>query len=147
MLPRLAGIAQCAAHVIRCHAVQARAGSLQSRARDVTEILREARQATAGARTRDEPAAHAELLTKLRERHDEAVASGIIRNRHRDRHDGNHPGYAPGCWLRDYADQAWLFTREPSAERASNVSERGAKAARRHQAVSGYWHTQGSLKS
>ena len=27
----------------------------------------------------------------------------------------------------------------------NNVSERGAKAARRHQAVSGYWHSLGTL--
>ena len=27
----------------------------------------------------------------------------------------------------------------------NNCSERGAKAARRHQAVSGYWHTQATL--
>ena len=30
-------------------------------------------------------------------------------------------------------------------ERASNVSEQSAKAAKRHQAVSGYWHTQATL--
>jgi transposase len=28
-----------------------------------------------------------------------------------------------------------------STVRLNNVSERGAKAAKRHQAVSGYWHT------
>jgi hypothetical protein len=27
----------------------------------------------------------------------------------------------------------------------NNVSERGAKAAKRHQAVSGYWHSLGTL--
>ena len=39
----------------------------------------------------------------------------------------------------------WLFTREPSVDWTNNVSERGAKAAKRHQAVSGYWHTQTTL--
>jgi hypothetical protein len=99
---------------------------------DVIEILREARQATAEVRASGEPAADAELPAKLRQRYDEAVAFGITHDRHRDRHDGNHPGYAPGCWLRDYAAQVWLFTREPSAERTSNIFERGAKAAKRH---------------
>ena len=106
------------------------------------EILREAHQVTAEARARGEPAADAELLAKLRQRYDEAVAFGITHNRHRDWHDGNHPGYTLGCWLRDYADQVWLFTREPAVDWTNNISERGAKAAKRHQAVSGYWHTQ-----
>ena len=147
MLPKLAGIQQCAAHVIRrCRAVtKLGPGSLQSWAGDVIAILREAHQATAGAQARGDPAADADLLAKLRQRYDEAVAFGISHNRHRDWHDGNHPGYALGCWLRDYTDQVWLFTREPAVDWTNNVSERGAKAAKRHQAVSGYWHTQGTL--
>jgi transposase len=147
MLPKLAGIQQCAAHVVRrCRAVtKLGPGSLQSWAGDVIEILREAHEATAEARARGEPAADAELLAKLRQRYDQAVAFGITHNRHRDWHDGNHPGYALGCWLRDYAGQVWLFTREPAVDWTNNVSERGAKAAKRHQAVSGYWHTQTTL--
>lgn len=147
LLPKLAGIQQCAAHVIRrCRAVtKLGPGSLQSWAGDVIAILREAHQATAEARARGEPAADAELLAKLRQRYDEAVAFGITHNRHRDWHNGNHPGYALGCWLRDYADQVWLFTREPAVDWTNNTSERGAKAAKRHQAVSGYWHTQATL--
>jgi transposase len=142
LLPKLAGIQQCAAHVIRrCRAVtKLGPGSLQSWAGDVIEILREAHQATAEARARGEPVADAELLAKLRQRYDEAVAFGITHNRHRDWHDGNHPGYALGCWLRDYADQVWLFAREPAVDWTNNTCERGAKAAKRHQAVSGYWH-------
>jgi hypothetical protein len=68
MLPRLAGIQQCAAHVIRrCRAVtKLGPGSLQSWAGDVIEILREAHQATAEARARGEPAADAELLARSR---------------------------------------------------------------------------------
>jgi len=96
------------------------------------------------ARARDGPA-DAELLAKLRQRYDEAVAFGIIHNRHRDWDDGNHPGYVLGCWLRDYAGQVWLCTREPAVEWTNNISEQGAKAAKRHQAVSGYWHTQATL--
>jgi hypothetical protein len=37
--------------------------------------------------------------------------------------------------------QVFLFTRDFSVDWTSNVSERGAKAAKRHQAVSGYWHS------
>ena len=79
------------------------------------EILREAHQVTAEARARGEPAADAELLAKLRQRYDEAVAFGITHNRHRDWHDGNHPGYTLGCWLHDYADQ--VLAVHPRARR------------------------------
>ena len=147
LLPQLAGIQQCAAHVIRrCRAVtKLGPGSLQSWAADVIEILREAHHLTEEARARGDPAADAELLATLCQRYDEAVAFGITHNRHRDWHDGNHPGYALGCWLRDYADQVWLFTREPAVDWTNNISERGARAAKRHQAVSGYRHTQATL--
>jgi len=146
LLPQLAGIQQCCQHVIRrCRAVtKLGPGSLQSWAADVIEILREAHRLAEEARARPGPV-DAELLAKLRERYDEAVAFGITHNRHRDWHDGNHPGYALGRWLRDYARQVWLFTREPAADWTNNVSEQGAKAAKRHQAVSGYWHTQQTL--
>jgi len=50
-------------------------------------------------------------------------------------------GYALGCWLREHKEQVWLFTRDFAVPWTNNVSERGAKAAKRHQAVSGYWHT------
>ena len=57
-----------------------------------------------------------------------------------DWHEGNHPGYALGCWLREYKEQVFLFTRDFAVDWTTNVAERGAKAAKRHQAVSGYWH-------
>jgi hypothetical protein len=147
LLPQLAGLQQCCAHIIRrCRAVtRLGPGGLQSWAADVIEILRDARRLTAEARARDGPP-DAEQLGKLRRRYDEAVASGIIHNRLRDWDGGgNHPGYALGCWLRDHADQVWLFTREPAVDWTNNVCERGAKTARRHQAISGYWHSQRTL--
>ncbi|MGH3232534.1 MAG: IS66-like element ISFsp11 family transposase, partial [Streptosporangiaceae bacterium] len=55
-----------------------------------------------------------------------------------------HPGYALGRWLRKYKEQVWLFTREP-VEWTNNCSEQAVKSARRHQAVSGYWHTPRTL--
>jgi transposase len=100
LLPKLAGIQQCAAHVIRrCRAVAGLGpGSLQSWAADIIEILREAHHLTEQAQARDGPG-DAEPLAKLRERYDEAIAFGITHNRHRDWHDGNHPATssAAGC--------------------------------------------------
>jgi transposase len=147
LVPQLAGVQQCCQHVIRrCRAVtRLGPGSLQSWAGDVIEILREAHKAVEEALARGDPAFDAELLAKLRGRYDEAVAFGITHNRHRDWHDGNHPGYALGCWLRDYEEQVWLFTTQFAVDWTNNCSERAVKAAKRHQAVSGYWHTQRTL--
>jgi hypothetical protein len=59
-------------------------------------------------------------LARLRQRYDEAAAFGITHNRLRDWHDGNHPGYALGCWLQEYKEQVWLFTREFAVEWTTN---------------------------
>ena len=143
LLSRLAGIQQCCAHVIRrCRAVtKLGPGGLQSWAGDIIAILREAHQAVEEARARGGTALDLQVLAGLRERYDTAVSAGIIHNRLRDWHDGNHPGYALGAWLRGYKEQVFLFTRDFSVDWTNNVSERGAKAAKRHQAVSGYWHS------
>ena len=145
---QVAGIQQCCQHIIRrCRAVaKLGPGSLQSWASDVITILREAHQAAGEAKARGRPGLDAELLAKLRERYDDAVKSGITHNRLRDWDGGgNHPGYVLGCWLRDYADQVWLFTTEFEVEWTSNSAERAVKGPKRHQAVSGYWHTQATL--
>ena len=147
LLSRLAGIQQCAAHVIRrCRAVtKLGPGGLQSWAGDIITILREARQAVEQARARGDTGLDPQMLEGLRERYDTAVSSGIIHNRLRDWDSGNHPGYALGTWLRGYKEQVFLFTRDFAVDWTNNVSERGAKAAKRHQAVSGYWHSLATL--
>jgi hypothetical protein len=144
---RIAGIQQCCQHVVRrCRAVAGLGpGTLQSWAEDIIAILREAHRAVEEARARSDTALDQQVLDDLRERYDKAVAHGIIHNRLRDWHDGNHPGYALGCWLREYKEQVFLFTRDFRVDWTNNVSERGAKAAKRHQAVSGYWHTLATL--
>ena len=147
LLSRLAGIQQCCQHIIRrCRAViKLGPGGLQSWAGDIIAVLREAHQAVQDARARGSTALGADLLDKLRERYDDAAAVGITHNRLRDWHEGNHPGYALGCWLREYKEQVFLFTRDFAVDWTTNVAERGAKAAKRHQAVSGYWHTLATL--
>jgi hypothetical protein len=147
LLSRLAGIQQCCQHIIRrCRAViKLGPGSLQSWAGDVITVLREAHQAVQDARARGSTGLDADLLDNLRERYDEAAAFGVTHNRHRDWHEGNHPGYALGCWLQQYKEQVFLFTRDFAVDWTTNVAERGAKAAKRHQAVSGYWHSLATL--
>jgi hypothetical protein len=147
LLSRLGGIQQCAQHVIRrCRAVtKLGPGGLQNWAGDIITILRGAHKAVEAARARGDTTLDQQVLDDLRKRYDTAVASGIIHNRLRDWHEGNHPGYAPGTWLRDYREQVFLFTRDFAVSWTNNVSERGAKAAKRHQAVSGYWHSLATL--
>jgi transposase len=144
---RLAGIQQCCQHVIRrCRAVtKLGPGCLQDWAGDIITILRKAHQAVEEARARGDTALDPQVLDGLRERYDKAAAFGRTHNRLRDWHEGNHPGYALGCWLRDYKEQVFLFTSDFAVDWTSNVSERGAKAAKRHQAVSGYWHSPATL--
>ena len=147
LLSRLAGIQQCCQHIIRrCRAVtKLGPGGLQSWAGDIIAILREAHHAVQDARARGSTALDPKLLEELRRRYDEAAAFGITHNRHRGWDTGNHPGYALGCWLQQYKEQVFLFTRDFAVDWTNNVSERGAKAAKRHQAVSGYWHSLATL--
>jgi transposase IS66 family protein len=147
LLSRIAGIQQCCQHVIRrCRAVQKLGpGGVQNWAGDIIAILGQAHRAVEDARARGSTALDPRVLDDLRERYDTAVRSGIIYNRLRDWDTGNHPGYALACWLRDYKEQVFLFTRDFSVDWTNNISERGAKAAKRHQAVSGYWHSLATL--
>jgi len=145
---KLAGIQQCCQHVIRrCRAVtKLGPGGAQAWATEVISVLRDAHQAVEEARARGRPALGPAQLKQLRDRYDKAVRLGIALNRWRDWDGGgNHPGYALGCWLRDHADQVWLFTEQFTVEWTSNSAERSVKGPKRHQAVSGYWHTQTTL--
>ncbi|HEY3953969.1 MAG TPA: transposase [Streptosporangiaceae bacterium] len=147
LLSRLAGIQQCCQHVIRrCRAVtKLGPGHLQDWAGDIITILREAHAAVQDARARGSTALDPQLLNGLRDRYDQAAAFGRTHNRLRDWHEGNHPGYALAVWLRGYKEQVFLFTRNFAVDWTNNVSERGAKAAQRHQAVSGYWQSLATL--
>jgi transposase len=70
---------------------------------------------------------------------------GITANRNRDWGDGmNHPGYVLASRLKDKADKAdkmYLFAHNFLVPWTNNASEQALKGPKRHQAVSGYWHT------
>ena len=137
LLSRIAGIQQCAQHVIRrCRAVMKLGpGGVQNWAGDIIAVLGQAHRAVEDARARGSTELDQQVLDNLRERYDQAAGSGRIHNRLRDWDTGNRPGYALACWLRDYKEQVFLFTRDFAVSWTNNVSERGAKAAKRHQAV------------
>jgi hypothetical protein len=73
------------------------------------------------------------------------VAWGEATNRHRDWHDGNHPGYVLARRLAAKAEQVWTVTRHFAVPWTNNASEQIFKGPKRHQAVSGYWHTMATL--
>ena len=147
LLDRIGGIQQCCQHITRrARAVESLGpGTLQSWAGDIITILRDAHRAVEQARARGDTVLDQQVLDGLRERYDTATEVGRIHNRLRDWHDGNHPGYALACWLQDHKEQVLLFTRDFRAGWTTNVVERGAKAAKRHQAVSGCWHALATL--
>jgi hypothetical protein len=138
----LAGVQQCSAHLIRhCKGVLELHPTQQSWAHDVITVLREAAAAVTEATTHHRDQLDPELLAGLRARYNHAVAWGITTNRHRDWHKGNHPGYTLATRLADKADQVFTFTRNLAVPWTNNPSEQALKGPKRHQAVSGYWHT------
>lgn len=139
---QLAGVGQCAAHLIR-HAkgILELHPTQQKWAGEVITVLREAAAAVTEAITNERDHLDPQLLANLRQRYDHAVGWGITTNRHRDWPKGNHPGYNLATRLHDKAEQVWTFTRNLAVPWTNNASEQALKGPKRHQAVSGYWHT------
>jgi transposase len=104
-------------------------------------VLREAATAVTAAKADECDHLDPQLLADLRQRYDHAVGWGITTNRHRDWPKGNHPGYNLATRLYDKAEQVWTFTRNLTVPWTNNASEQALKGPKRHQAVSGYWHT------
>jgi hypothetical protein len=144
LLDRIAGIQQCCQHVIRRarQVLKLGPGNLQDWAGDIITILRDAHAAVEDARARGSTSLDQQVLDDLSGRYDTAAEFGRVHNRLRDWDGGgNHPGYALACWLQQYKEQVFLFTRDFAVDWTNNVSERGAKKAKRRQSVSGYWQS------
>ncbi len=144
---QLAGVQQCCQHLARhLKGVHDLHLDWQRWAGDVRQILKEAHAAVVSAAAAGQTALDPDLLAGLRKRYDEAVHWGEITSRHRDWDDGkNHPGYVLARRLNAKAGQVWLFTRNFAVPWTSNASEQAIKGPKRHQAVSGYWHTLATL--
>jgi len=143
----LAGVQQCCQHILRRLAGVAvlGPGGVQNWINDVRDALTDAHHAVEQAKTRRQHTLDPQLLAGLRARYDKAVESGRIHNRCRDWPDGNHPGYTLARWLHRHAEQVWLFTTVFAVPWTNNSCEQAVKDPKRHQAVSGYWHTQATL--
>ena len=143
---KLAGVQQCVQHLFRhLQGVLDLHKDQQGWAGQVRQALGEAAAAVEQAKANDRAALDPQLLDELRKRYDDAVHWGMITNRHRDWPRGNHPGYNLAKRLHDKAEQVWLFTRHFKIPWTNNASEQALKAPKRHQAVSGYWHTTTTL--
>jgi transposase IS66 family protein/uncharacterized protein DUF6444 len=146
--PHLAGVQQCCAHIIRhCTGVLELHPDWQKWAGQVITVLRATAKAVDEARAAGADQLDPELLNQLRARYDKAVAWGITTNRHRDWHKGNHPGYTLAQRLKDKAGQVWLFTKNFTIPWTNNASEQALRSPKRHQAVSGYWHSTNTLRA
>ena len=104
LLSRIAGIGQCAQHVIRRarQVMKLGPGGVQNWASDIISILGDACRAVQEARSRGSTGLDPKVLDDLRERYDAAVKSGTIHNRLRDWDSGgttpatrSRPGCAP----------------------------------------------------
>jgi hypothetical protein len=145
--PHLAGVQQCAAHIIRhCKGVLELHPDWQKWAARVITVLRTTAKAVDKARATGAEQLDPDLLADLRGRYDKAVDWGITTNRHRDWHKGNHPGYTLAQRLKDKAEQVWLFARNFTIPWTNNASEQALRSPKRHQAVSGYWHSTHTLR-
>jgi len=146
--PQLAGVQQCAAHIIRhCTGVLELHPDWQKWAGTVITVLRQTAQAVQEARAAGADYLDPDLLQDLRGRYDKAVKWGITTNRHRDWHKGNHPGYALAQRLKDKAEQVWLFARNFTIPWTNNAAEQALRNPKRHQVVSGYWHSTATLRA
>jgi hypothetical protein len=145
---QLAGVQQCCAHLIRtCRGVYELHPDWQRWAGEVITVLREAAGAVDEARAAGATTLDPHLAAGFRARYDKAVAWGTATNRHRDWNEGNHPGYTLAKRLAEKAEQVWLFTRNFRIPWTNNPSEQALRNPKRHQAVSGYWHSTDTLRA
>jgi hypothetical protein len=85
-------------------------------------------------------------LAGLRARYDKDVEWGRLTNRCRPwKDDKNHPGHVLAKRLAAKADQVWLFCTDFKIPWTNNPAEQALRLPKRHQAVSGYWHTPTTL--
>jgi transposase len=140
-------VQQCCQHIARhLNGVHALHPQWQRWAEDTHQVLKEAHDAVQDAIAAGRTALDPELLADLRERYDNAVAWGETTNRLRDWDDRkSHPGYVLARRLKAKAGQIWLFTGNFAVPWTNNASELAIKGPKRHQAVSGYWHTLATL--
>ncbi|MDT3446311.1 transposase, partial [Pseudofrankia sp. BMG5.37] len=145
--PGLAGVQLCCAHLIRSlRAVLALAPGAQKWAGRLIDLLREAGALVVAARADGRTRLDQKTIDELRTRYDRDVRVGELANMSRPwKDDRNHPGLVLARRLAAKADQVWLFTTDLKIPWVNNPAEQAIRLPKRHQAVSGYWHTPTTL--
>jgi hypothetical protein len=144
---QLAGVQLCCAHLIRAlRAVLILAPGVQKWAGRLIDLLREAHGLVEAARATGATRLEQKATDTLRARYDADVEIGRLANLSRPWTDEkNHPGLVLARRLAAKADQVWLFLTDFKIPWTNNASEQAIRLPKRHQAVSGYWHTPTTL--
>ena len=112
----------------------------------LTDLLRKANTLVVTARAAGNSRLDQKTIDALRARYDADVRIGELTNLSRPWTDEkNHPGLVLARRLAAKADQVWLFTTNFTIPWTNNPSEQAIRLPKRHQAVSGYWHTPTTL--
>ena len=137
----------CCQHLIRAlRAVLTLAPTVQKWAGRLIDLLREAGSLVVAARGAGRTRLDQKVIDRLRARYDRDVEVGRLTNMSRLWTDEkNHPGLVLAHRLAAKADQIWLFTTDFRIPWTNNPSEQAIRLPKRHQAVSGYWHTPTTL--
>jgi hypothetical protein len=119
-----------------------RRGRLRRAVGDLVELLEATRQIGGPGRKRLAGSVPdgATRRVGLCERYDEHVSWGQTANRLRDWHNGSPPGYVLASRLKPKPNRSGCSPRT-SPSWTNTASEQGIKGPKRHQAVSGCWHT------
>jgi hypothetical protein len=143
----LAGVQLCCAHLIRSlRAVLILAPNVQKWAGRLIDLLREANSLVVAARTAGATRLEQDVIETLRARYDTDVETGRLTNMSRPWKDHkNHPGLVLARRLATKTDQVWLFLTDFKIPWTNNAAEQAIRLPKRHQAVSGYWHTPTTL--
>jgi hypothetical protein len=137
----LAGVQQCASHLLRHLAGVAELDADNKLwAEQVATALRDAAKLVEQANATGSPM-DADALADARWRYDQGVLVGISFNLSRPWPKGNHPGLKLARRLQAKADQVWLFTQNLQVPWTNNASEQAIRGPKRHQNSSGYWQT------
>jgi len=144
---QLAGVQLCCQHIIRSlRAVLTLAPGAQKWAGRLIDLLREAGALVIAARTAGKTRLDQKAIDELRARYDRDVRVGELANMSRAwTDDKNHPGLVLARRLAAKADQVWLFLTDFKIPWVNNPAEQAIRLPKRHQAVSGYWHTPTTL--
>ena len=143
--PSSPGCSNAAAHLPPPQRRARPAPGLAELGRDVRQVLSEAPPRSQAAIAAGRTPSTLRLLAGLRDRYDRGRLGRAPPTGSATGTTANHPGYVLARRLKAKADQIWLFTRDFAVPWTNNAIEQAVKGPKRHQAVSGYWHSLATL--